>query len=118
MNWPSKLGCAATKLFDLQHHFSIARDENRGLFVHSVTVLGDEVQTWAAQLFMTKRLRRISAVVLLILFATGCGSSDATTRPIMTEAQHSHYHVHAPDVKHDHTHPEGVVGGHSHAHQH
>jgi hypothetical protein len=112
--------CSADLLLDCLHPVSVA--QAMGIGVRSS---GDEFFLFrnpspsGSRYFMTQRQRPMSAIVLLTMFASGCGSgNDATTRPIMTEGQHRHYHVHAPDAKHDHTHPKGVLGGHVHAHKH
>lgn len=63
---------------------------------------------------------RVWVVGVLTLAVGGCGGSgDAASHAMMTEAQHSHYHVHAVDAAHEHTHPDDVaLGGHVHSHQH
>ena len=60
-------------------------------------------------------------VIGFIAFAiSGCdGSSSSLSQAIMTDAQHSHYHVHAVDASHEHTHSDNAeFGGHVHSHQH
>jgi hypothetical protein len=60
------------------------------------------------------------AIAIWPLVASGCGGSSATVEPgIMEETQHSHYHVHAVDASHGHTHPGlDAFGGHTHPHAH
>lgn len=55
------------------------------------------------------------AVAILV---SGCGSPAADTagERIMTDAEHSHYHVHGPNVDHGHTHADFTAGGHTHEH--
>jgi hypothetical protein len=69
-------------------------------------------------MFVFRRSAGVIAVSVLALVASGCGDGTASSRGIMTEADHSHYHVHAVDASHDHSHADGAVGGHEHAHQH
>jgi hypothetical protein len=59
-------------------------------------------------------------LVVLSFGASGCGASDdAASRAVMTETQHTHYHVHGVDVSHDHTHQAlDEFGGHVHSHEH
>jgi hypothetical protein len=55
---------------------------------------------------------------VLALVISGCSDSDKTLSPgVMGQAEHSHYHVHAVDAAHEHTHPD-QLGGHSHSHKH
>jgi hypothetical protein len=62
---------------------------------------------------------RILVVGFLALVAGGCGSSENSSAPsVMVEAQHTHYHVHAPDASHEHSHVGDALGGHTHSHQH
>lgn len=62
---------------------------------------------------------RMSVIGVLTLAVGGCGGSDTSSEAIMVEALHSHYHVHAVDAAHEHTHPgNSVFGGHEHSHQH
>jgi hypothetical protein len=67
---------------------------------------------------MLQHLVSILSAGLLVIMATGCGGEDSAG-PIMTEAEHRHYHVHAVDASHEHAHGEdGALGGHEHSHQH
>jgi hypothetical protein len=55
---------------------------------------------------------------LSMLIATGCGGANPSD-PVMGEKEHSHYHVHAIDASHEHSHEDdGIIGGHVHSHQH
>jgi hypothetical protein len=69
-------------------------------------------------MFVFCRSAGVMVLSMLAVVASGCGDNSASSRSIMTEADHSHYHVHAVDASHDHSHADGAVGGHEHAHQH
>lgn len=49
----------------------------------------------------------------------GCSpaTSDTAEVPVMNQARHTHYHVHAPGVDHGHAHADFVAGGHTHEHE-
>jgi hypothetical protein len=61
---------------------------------------------------------RTLAVAFVALLIGGCGRTGDSSHPVMTEAQHTHYHVHAVDASHEHSHPGDDLGGHTHTHQH
>jgi hypothetical protein len=62
---------------------------------------------------------RVLVIGVLTLVVGGCDGSDNSSQAIMTEAQHSHYHVHAADASHEHVHEkDAALGGHVHSHQH
>ena len=62
-------------------------------------------------------MSRLWCVLVAVAFVMGCGSSPNTPNDkVMTDARHSHYHVHGAGIDHGHTHPEFVNGGHTHEH--
>lgn len=61
---------------------------------------------------------RIYWCVVVAVLVPGCGSpiTDASGERIMTDAKHTHYHVHGPDTDHGHAHTDFSAGGHTHEH--
>lgn len=64
---------------------------------------------------MLLHLHRLVSLGLLAFGVGGCGGPDPN-EPLMNEAVHSHYHVHAADASHGHAHD--AFGGHTHSHTH
>ncbi|MFM1903387.1 MAG: Aquaglyceroporin, partial [Planctomycetota bacterium] len=61
-----------------------------------------------------------TAAVLLALAAAGCSVpvEIPPVPPVIGQTEHSHEHVHGPDIQHDHDHADFSTGRHDHDHEH
>jgi len=64
-------------------------------------------------MIMVPQLAKATFVALVL---GGCSHHGTDGERVMADAEHSHHHVHAPDVSHGHTHDDFPTGAHTHDH--
>ena len=62
--------------------------------------------------------RRMALAALLCSVASCSETLIPHRTGALDQAQHTHYHVHAVDVSHEHIHGGSDTGGHAHDHVH